>query len=90
MENAGKPYLSHYTAGYHGKTNSWGKRAALKSTARDMRSRFEKAKCDSEAVSDCVRCNMMFLVGAVEDVLDATNEDGTLKTDLNRHPNTAY
>ena len=85
-----KIYLSHYLAKYNGKTNSWGGRAALESTAKYMRQRFEKARCDNEAVSDCVRCQVMGMVHAIEDILKTTDEDGNIKSDLNRQPNNAY
>jgi hypothetical protein len=32
--------------------------------------RFDKAKCDSEAVSDCVRCNVVFVARSLFDALD--------------------
>lgn len=90
MEQSEKIYLSHYLASYHGKTNSWGKRAALKSTAKYMRQRFEKTRCDSDGVGDCVRCQVMVMVKAIEDILETTDEDGTLRADLNRQPNKTY
>ena len=85
-----KIYLSHEVAAYHGKTNSWGSRRSTESTVKYMRGRFENAKCDNEGVGDCVRCQVMSMVKTIEDMLSATNDDGTLKPDHTRQPNKHY
>jgi hypothetical protein len=45
--------------------------AATRASLRFLRQRFVQSKCDSEAVADCVRCNVMFLVRRFEDALSA-------------------
>lgn len=57
---------------YHGKTNSWGKRASLISSVGFLRQRYANAPCDSEAVADCNRCITMSLVRTMERLLAAT------------------
>lgn len=61
---------------YQGVTNSWGSREALLITVDFLRSRFGKARCDSDGVSDCIRCQTMFLVRLTEQLLVATSEAG--------------
>jgi hypothetical protein len=53
--------------------------AATRASLRFLRQRYAQSKCDSEAVADCVRCNVMFLVRRFEDVLSAalTSTDAT-------------
>jgi hypothetical protein len=46
--------------------------AATRASLRFLRQRYAQSKCDSEAVADCVRCNVMFLVRRFEDALSAT------------------
>jgi hypothetical protein len=54
---------------YHGETNSWGARSALICAVGMLRGRYQKARCDSDGVSDCVRCKTMFLVRTMERLL---------------------
>jgi hypothetical protein len=40
---------------------------AVTSSLKFLRGRYQRARCDSEAVADCVRCQTMFLVRTLED-----------------------
>lgn len=51
---------------YHGRTNPGGEKEALLSAASLLRSRLDNVRCDSEAVSDCVRCSTVYLARKVE------------------------
>ena len=42
---------------------------ATASAIKFLRERFVTARCDSEAVADCVRCAVLFLIGDVEPLL---------------------
>ncbi len=39
-----------------------------------LRMKYQRARCDNEAVADCVRCQTMFLVATVESILAATEQ----------------
>jgi hypothetical protein len=41
---------------------------ATASTLRFLRERYQQRKCDSDAVADCTRCQVMFLVRRLEDI----------------------
>jgi hypothetical protein len=60
---------------YNGKTNSWGARGALISTVGMLRGRYGSRRCDSDGAGDCERCQVMFLVTAMERLL-AASADG--------------
>lgn len=60
----------------HCKDNSWGSREALLSTVEFLRARYAKARCDSDGVSCCVRCQTMFLVRKMEALLVASSKLG--------------
>lgn len=48
-------------------------REAVVSSIKLLLERFEKAQCDSDAVSDCARCNAVFLAKNVREMLDGTS-----------------
>jgi hypothetical protein len=56
---------------YNGKTNPLGHREALLFTTEFLRDRLEDARCDGEALADCVRCQTMFLVRTMAQLLVA-------------------
>ena len=47
-------------------------RPAVESAVKVLIQRFEKAPCDSDGASQCVRCNVMFLARVMRDMLDAS------------------
>lgn len=49
---------------------------ATASTLRFLRERYQQRKCDSEAVADCTRCQVMFLVRRFEDIRAAALKPG--------------
>lgn len=49
--------LVHCAVGHAAKNDE----PAIRSAAEFLLSRYAKARCDSEAVSDCVRCNAVYL-----------------------------
>jgi hypothetical protein len=57
---------------YHGVTNPWGSRSSLLYTAGFLRGAYENARCDSSGLSDCFRCQTMFLVHTMEELLAAS------------------
>lgn len=58
---------------YNGKTNSWGQAAALRSAAKFLLARYETARCDSEAVSCCVRCASVYAASSILSLVDQAN-----------------
>lgn len=59
---------------YHGEDNPGGKREALVSTVDFLTARYEKARCDDEAVAGCVRCQTMFLARTMQSLLAALKQ----------------
>lgn len=64
---------------YHGKENIAGAAAALLSSAKFLKDRFVSARCDSPAVSECVRCNAVFLAEHIEKLVSSAHALATLK-----------
>lgn len=62
---------------YHGKTNTWGAQAAILSSVRTLREKLARAPCDDMAVSDCIRCNAMFLVKVVERLVARASQENS-------------
>ncbi len=53
----------------NGAATAWHcEREAVDASLKFLRERYAKARCDCPAVSECVRCNTMYLVRVVEDV----------------------
>lgn len=52
-------------------------REAVESSLKVLIAHYENARCDSEAVSECVRCNAVFLAKSVSEMLvDASSAAG--------------
>jgi hypothetical protein len=49
-----------------------GSREAIASGCEMLEERYSRARCDSDGVSGCIRCNTMFLVSTLTDLLAAT------------------
>ena len=56
----------------HAVTNPAGSRAAIAYSAKFLAERYERAPCDAEGSGECVRCNTMYLVRVLRQMLDET------------------
>lgn len=59
-------------------------RLAIRSSCQMLRARFEEAKCDSDGVDCCIRCNVMFLVNELDLALAKHRERGSFQSRV--HP----